>query len=71
VKYNSDGSIERFKARLVVRGDHKLEGFDFNKTFSPVAKMTNVRTFLLVVVGKGWDLHQMDVKNAFLNRDPD
>jgi len=38
VNYNSDGSIERFKARLVVRGDHQLEGFDFNKTFASMAK---------------------------------
>ena len=53
VKYKLDGTIERFKARLVVRGDHQLEGFDFNETFAPIAKMTSVRTFLSVAIAKG------------------
>jgi len=69
VKYKSDGSLERYKARLVVREDHQQEGFDFNETFAPLGKMTSVRTFLSFTVAKGWELHQMDVNNAFLYDD--
>ena len=69
VKYKSDGTIEHFKARLVVRGHHQLEGFDFIETFASVAKMSSVRTFLSVAVARGWELHQMVVNNAFLHGD--
>jgi len=52
VKYKFDRNIERFKARLVVRGDHQLEGFGFSEAFAPVAKMASVRVLLYVVVAK-------------------
>jgi len=54
------------EARLVIRGDGQVKGFDYNETFAPVAKMTSVRTFLAVAAAKGRALHQMDVHNAFL-----
>jgi len=53
VNYKSDGTIERYKAHLVVQGDHYLEGFDFNETFAPTAKMASVRVLLSVAVEKG------------------
>ena len=53
MKYNSDESIERYKARLVIRGDEQIEGFDYNESFAPVAKMSSVQIFLVVAMSKG------------------
>ncbi|KAH9678849.1 retrovirus-related pol polyprotein from transposon RE1 [Citrus sinensis] len=64
-------SIERCKARLVILGNNQIEGVDYNETFAPVAKMVSVQTFLAIAVARDWELHQMDVNNAFLHGDLD
>ncbi|KAL0427329.1 UNVERIFIED_CONTAM: Retrovirus-related Pol polyprotein from transposon RE1 [Sesamum latifolium] len=71
IKYNSDETIERFKARLLVLGNNQVEGIDYHETFAHVAKMVSVRTFLAVAAIRNWELHQMDVHNAFLYGDLD
>ena len=58
VKYNSKGSLERYKARL-----------DYLETLSPVAKLNTIRVLLPPAVNLDWPLHQLDVKNVFLNGD--
>ena len=69
LKLKPDGTLDRYKARLVALGNRQEYGIDYDETFAPVAKMTTVRTILAVAASQSWPLYQMDVKNAFLHGD--
>jgi hypothetical protein len=66
-KFNSDGTIERYKARFLAQRVSQKFGIDYKESFTPVVKMTIIRVLLFVVINQGWSLYQMDVRNAFLH----
>ncbi|OXA40185.1 Copia protein [Folsomia candida] len=67
IKKNMNGEIERFKARLVVRGYRQQFGVDYQETFSTVARFESIRFILAFTAADGWKYKQFDVKTAYLN----
>lgn len=66
VKYKVDGSIKRYKVRLVTKGYNQQEGIHYNQIFTLVMKFVTLRSVLSIATTEGWYVHQMDVYNAFI-----
>ena len=66
-KLHSDGSVARYKARLVAQGFSQKEGEDFFETFAPVTRMSTLRAIFSVAAEKDFELVGMDVDTAYLN----
>lgn len=67
LKYNSDGTLNRYKARLVAKGFTQSFGIDYVETFAPVAKLNTIRIIFSLAINLDWKLVQLDIKNVFLN----
>ncbi|KAI0992742.1 hypothetical protein K3495_g15443, partial [Podosphaera aphanis] len=66
VKRSADGSIDRYKARLVAQGFSQIPGHDFDETFAPVARYDSLRILLRISSQNRWIPQQMDVNSAYL-----
>ncbi|GJR37539.1 zinc finger, CCHC-type containing protein [Tanacetum coccineum] len=70
-KLKVDGTIEKFKARLVIQGFKQKSGIDYFDTYAPVARISTIRLLIAMASIHNLIIHQMDVKTAFLNGDLD
>jgi hypothetical protein len=66
-KNNAKGEIERYKARLVVKGYSQRPGIDYGEVFAPIARLETIRMVISLAAQNKWKIYQMDVKFAFLN----
>ncbi|KAF7371239.1 Transcription factor [Mycena sanguinolenta] len=67
IKRDAAGRVQRYKARLVAQGFSQVEGVDYFDTFAPVARLSSVRTILALAARLDLEIHQIDIKGAYLN----
>ena len=70
-KMKADGSIDKYKARLIIKGYKQKEGLNYFDTYSPVTRISSIRMLIAITAIHNLEIHQMDVKTAFLNGDLD
>ena len=67
IKRDANGKIQKYKARLVAQGFTQIYGLDFLDTFAPFSRLSAIRAVIALAASEDWELHQMDVKSAYLN----
>ena len=65
----ADGSIDKYKARFVIKDYRQRESLDYFDTYSLVTRINSIRMILAIAALQNLEVHQMDVKTAFLNGD--
>ena len=68
-KRNELGEIYRCKTRVVAKGFAQCPGIDYTESFAPVAQMESMRAILHIGASLDWEIHQLDIKTAFLHGD--
>lgn len=71
IKRNADGSINKYKGRIVAKGYAQREGIDYTETFAPTARFGALRTVIALAAIEDWELDSVDISTAFLNGDID
>lgn len=66
-KFNLDGSINKHKEKLIMKGYYQIIGINYSYNFSPVASHDTIQLLLFIVAQKGWQGFHMDIKTTFLN----
>ena len=67
-KKDAAGNVIHYKARLVAQGFSQVPGVDYFDTFAPVAKLASIRAVLAIAAAQDMEIHQIDIKGAYLNR---
>lgn len=69
IKLKSDGSVDKYKVRLIIKGCSQKAGVDYSETFFPVARFESIRILLALAAAKDYEISQFDIKTAFLHGD--
>jgi hypothetical protein len=67
VKRDEHGAVSKHKACIVVKGYALQHDIDYDEVFAPMARLDSMRLLIALVAHKGWEVHHMDIKLAFLN----
>ena len=67
IKRNTVGEIDKYKARLVAKGYSQVQGINYDDTYTPVARLSSLRTILAITAHNDWDIKVFDFHLAFLN----
>src|SRR5882672_7596378 len=68
IKWGLDGNIQKYKARIIAHSFTQIKGVDYDEMFAPVAKLASLCAILVLAAEQNLEIHQIDVKSAYLNR---